>query len=45
MSTEPANARTEQQVTRLANGVHPSAEGYRQIADTIYAWLSYRLSR
>ncbi|MBM3475165.1 MAG: SGNH/GDSL hydrolase family protein [Armatimonadetes bacterium] len=43
--TEPANARTDKQVTRLANGVHPSAEGYRQIADTIYAWLSYRLSR
>jgi lysophospholipase L1-like esterase len=44
VSTEPANARSEQQVTRLANGVHPSAEGYRQIADTIYAWLSHRLS-
>jgi lysophospholipase L1-like esterase len=43
--TEPANARTEKQVTRLSNGVHPSADGYRQIADTIYAWLSYRLSR
>jgi lysophospholipase L1-like esterase len=43
--TEPANARTDEQVTRLANGVHPSAEGYRQIADSIYAWLSYRLSR
>jgi lysophospholipase L1-like esterase len=42
---EPANARTAQEVTRLANGVHPSAEGYRQMADTIYAWLSYRLSR
>ena len=44
-AAEPANARSEKQVTRLANGVHPSAEGYRQIADTIYAWLSYRLSR
>jgi len=44
-ATEPANARSEQQVTRLSNGVHPSAEGYRQIADTVYAWLSCRLSR
>lgn len=37
--TVPANARSETQVGRLNNGVHPSAEGYRQIGDAIYAWV------
>lgn len=37
--TVPAHARTEATVERLNNGVHPSAEGYRQMGDTIYAWL------
>ena len=26
-------------LTRQANGCHPSAEGYRQIADSVYCWL------
>jgi lysophospholipase L1-like esterase len=37
--TEVANSRSESQVTRLNNGVHPAASGYRQIADTLYAWI------
>ena len=38
-STAPANARAAAEVTRLNNGVHPDAAGYRQIGDSIYAWL------
>lgn len=26
------------------NGVHPNADGYRQIGDSIYAWLKWRLA-
>ena len=29
---------------RQINGVHPAAEGYRQIGDTIYAWIKSRLA-
>ncbi len=36
---EKAHARTEAEVSRLSNGVHPSAEGYRQLGDSLYAWL------
>jgi lysophospholipase L1-like esterase len=35
----PANARNPQKITRAANGVHPAAPGYYQIADSIYSWL------
>jgi lysophospholipase L1-like esterase len=35
----PVNARANQKVVRANNGVHPSAEGYRQIADSLYSWL------
>jgi len=34
-----ANAHSEAVITRQINGVHPSAEGYRQMGDSIYAWL------
>lgn len=37
--TEKAHARTEAEVERQSNGVHPSAEGYRQLGDALYAWL------
>lgn len=37
--TEAANGRAVQQVQRLNNGVHPSAEGYQQIGDVLYSWL------
>ncbi len=42
--TEPVNARSEVEIARQSNGVHPAAAGYRQIADTIHAWLRYRLA-
>lgn len=35
----PAHARAATPVVRQSNGVHPSAEGYRQIGDAVYAWL------
>jgi lysophospholipase L1-like esterase len=34
-----AHSRTAEEITRQSNGVHPSAEGYRQMGDAIYAWL------
>lgn len=38
-ATVPAHARSGASVTRQSNGVHPSADGYRQIGDAVYAWL------
>jgi lysophospholipase L1-like esterase len=38
-ATGPANARTETELTRASNGVHPAATGYRQMADSIYCWM------
>ncbi len=38
-ATAPAHARTETEVTRQNNGVHPSPAGYKQIGDAVYAWL------
>ncbi len=43
--SEPANSRNETKVLRQSNGVHPAATGYCQIADSIYYWLKWRLSR
>ncbi len=37
--TAPANARAAVEATRLNNGVHPSREGYHQMADSLYSWL------
>ncbi|MCX7426282.1 MAG: GDSL-type esterase/lipase family protein [Planctomycetia bacterium] len=37
--TAKCNAQSEEETVRLANGVHPAASGYRQIGDTLYAWL------
>ena len=36
--------RASEQGSRLNNGVHPAAEGYRQIGDTLYCWLKAQLS-
>lgn len=36
---EKVNARSEETTIRPNNGVHPSAVGYRQMGDAIYAWL------
>ncbi|MCE5238650.1 hypothetical protein LLH23_09170 [bacterium] len=44
----PANARADgpgAKIFRLANGVHPAASGYRQMADSIYCWMKGMLSR
>jgi lysophospholipase L1-like esterase len=40
----PWNARTAEKGVRLANGVHPGAEGYRQIGDSIYCWMKAQLA-
>jgi lysophospholipase L1-like esterase len=37
--TVAPNAHSDEKVVRQSNGVHPSAAGYRQIGDTVYAWL------
>lgn len=37
--TGVVHSRSETTVNRQSNGVHPSAEGYRQIGDAVYAWL------
>ena len=42
--TAPANARSEAEIPRLNNGVHPSGAGYQQIGDSIYAWLLAQLA-
>lgn len=46
--TGPANSRAEGKgadVTRLCNGVHPAASGYRQLSDSIYCWLKSQLAQ
>lgn len=40
----PANARSDEILTRQSNGVHPAAAGYRQLGDTIYCWLKAQLA-
>ena len=39
-----ANARASAYVTRLINGVHPAAEGYRQIGDSVFCWMKSRMA-
>lgn len=42
---EPVNARCpEILVSRQCNDVHPTAAGYKQIADTVYCWLKGQLA-
>ena len=38
--TATPNAHAEMKIVRQSNGVHPSAAGYRQIGDTVFAWLA-----
>ena len=40
----PWNAQTKVEGMRLNNGLHPAAEGYRQIGDTIYCWMKAQLA-
>ena len=35
----PINARSEEKMTRVNNGTHPSEAGYQQVGDVIYAWI------
>lgn len=39
--TTTANSRSSEVITRWTNGVHPSDEGYHQIADQVFAFLKY----
>jgi lysophospholipase L1-like esterase len=39
----PPNAHSEEEVSRMSNGVHPARAGYYQIGDSIYCWLKSRL--
>jgi len=43
--TAPANARSDVQISRGSNGLHSTAAGYKQLADTIYCWLKGQLAR
>jgi len=43
--TSPRDARSDEKVTRVNNGSHPSAAGYRQIGDSIYAWIKVMLNQ
>ncbi|MCB1229685.1 MAG: SGNH/GDSL hydrolase family protein [Verrucomicrobiae bacterium] len=37
--TAKVNAHSDIEIERPSNGVHPSAVGYRQLGDALYAWL------
>lgn len=41
----PANARSSKKVFQQTNALHPNTEGYKQIADAIYAWMKVELSK
>ena len=34
-----ANARSEIEIARQSNGVHPNETGYNQLGDMVFAWL------
>lgn len=42
--TSAGNSQTAAKLSRLSNGVHPSAEGYRQIGDTLFCWIKAQLA-
>ena len=35
----PINARSEETMTRVNNGTHPSEAGYQQMGDVVYGWI------
>ena len=39
------NERSKKAFARPSNGVHPANEGYFQIADTLFSWIKYKLSK
>ena len=42
--TEPISANEKHtRIVRQNNAVHPNNGGYRQIGDTFYCWMKYRL--
>ncbi|MFA6060728.1 MAG: SGNH/GDSL hydrolase family protein [Taibaiella sp.] len=43
VETVAVNSRNSATVVRQANGVHPAASGYLQIADAAYAWIKCTL--
>jgi len=38
------NAENPEQTARVIDGIHPAASGYRQMADSIYAWMRTMLA-
>jgi lysophospholipase L1-like esterase len=44
VKTVAKNAHSRKKVARQNNGVHPAREGYRQIGDSLYAWLKARMA-
>ena len=44
MRNEKVNSRNTKTVARHSNGVHPTGAGYKQIADSFYCWLKFKLS-
>jgi lysophospholipase L1-like esterase len=40
----PWNARSDEEVARLDNAVHPADSGYRQIGDSIYGWIKAQMA-
>jgi len=42
--TVPVHSQSQTMISRAVNA-HPAAEGYRQLADSLYAWLKWRLSQ
>ena len=45
IAQEFINAGNKRKIARLNNGVHPSADGYRQIGDTFYCWMKSVLAQ
>lgn len=40
---QSVHARSDAKVTRQINAVHPAVQGYRQVADAIFAWIKNSL--
>lgn len=40
VASSPRNARNSEMIERQTNALHPTEQGYRHIADAIFAWLA-----